>query len=386
MRIVDRTQLREGLLAARQYTNALLADLSDAQLAVPFSPVLNPFLWEYGHVAWFAEYFALRRAEDGTAERPSRLAAADRWYDSGKVAHAHRWSLDLPSREQTERYASAVLADVLAALDAADGSASALYPFQLVLYHEDMHAEAFTYMRHTVGLPMPQVLAASVLHDSSGAPVDDVAVPGGLFALGAPRGAGFVFDNEKWAHDVRIAPFSIAASLVSNGMFAAFVADGGYARDELWTDAGRAWRDAAGRRQPRDWRCAGAGWQLRWYDDWQPLAEDAPLRNVTAHEAQAYCRWAKRRLPTEAEWECAAVTGAIAPRGLWEWTASDFAPYPGFSADAYAEYSQPWFHTHRVLRGASFATPQRLHHPRFRNFYRPERDDIFAGFRTCAPG
>lgn len=376
--------MREGLLAARQYTKALLADLADEQLAVPRLPVVNPFLWEYGHVAWFTENFCLRWQGPGRPRRPSLLPDADRWYDSGKVAHEARWTLDLPDRVRTEAYVVQVLQATLAALARAADSDEGLYPFRLALYHEDMHAEAFACMRQSLGMPAPPLAQAGP--PDGGACAGDVELGGGAFALGSPVGAGFAFDNEKCSHEVYLAPFAISRRLVSNAEFAAFVADDGYRRDELWSAEGRRWRAASGRSLPRHWRHDGSGLAERLFDAWQPLRCAAPVRHVTVHEAEAYCRWSGRRLPGEAEWECAAASGAIGSLGLWEWTSSSFAPYPGFVADAYDEYSAPWFGTHRVLRGASFATPPRLHHPRFRNFFLPDRDDIFVGLRTCATG
>jgi iron(II)-dependent oxidoreductase len=181
--------------------------------------------------------------------------------------------------------------------------------------------------------------------------------------LGAKPADGFVFDNEKWAHEMTIAPFRIARSPVSNAQFLAFVEAGGAA--------------------PRYWKKQSGSWLERRFDRWLPLAPEEPVRHVSWHEAQAWCAWAKRRLPTEAEWECAS--SRLEYGQIWEWTSSTFAPYPGFDIDPYKEYSEPWFGTHKVLRGGSFATPRRLMRPTFRNFYTPERADIFAGFRTCAP-
>jgi iron(II)-dependent oxidoreductase len=144
----------------------------------------------------------------------------------------------------------------------------------------------------------------------------------------------------------------------------------------------------AGGPPPRYWRREGGAWRQRRFERWVPLAPHEPVVNASWDEAQAWCRWAGRRLPSEAEWAFAAANGAFAPRErtgrVWEWTASDFAPYPGFVADPYRDYSQPWFGSHKVLRGASFATPGRLARDAFRNFYTPERGDIFAGFRSCA--
>lgn len=383
VRTLDKAALDAGLRSAHEYTKALLADLPDQAMNVPQWPILNPFLWEVGHVGWFTENFCLRWRGAGVPRRPSMLADADRWYDSSNVAHDTRWSLDLPDRAQTEAYVQRVLDATLAALAKAKDQDGGLYLFRLALYHEDMHAEAFSYMRHTLGMPAPQPLALAGPPRCNAA-AGDVQLYGGHFNLGSAPGTAFVFDNEKWAHEVDIKPFTMARRLISNGEFADFIEDKGYGRDEFWTDEERAWREQTARAHPRDWRRDGGGWQERFYNQWQPLVADAPVCHVTAHEAQAYCRWAGRRLPTEAEWEYAAVSGAIGTLGLWEWTASKFVPYAGFSADAYADYSAPWFHTHRVLRGASFATPPRLQHPRFRNFFQPERDDIFVGIRTCA--
>ena len=137
--------------------------------------------------------------------------------------------------------------------------------------------------------------------------------------------------------------------------------------------------------QPAYWRRSEGAWEQRAFDRWEPLHPPAPMRHVTAYEAEAYCAWAGRRLPTESEWEFATLNGSIAwGDSVWEWTASPFAPYPGFRADAYRDYSEPWFHTHRSVRGGSKATTRRLVDPKFRNFYCPHRNDIFVGFRTAA--
>lgn len=383
MRELDREALAGALRDAREYTNAQLMDLDDTRWRVPYLAIINPPLWEYGHVGWFMERWCLRLRGDGSLG-PSLLADADRWYDSSNVPHATRWSLDLPDRRATTRYVTDVLARTLDALARADDSDAGLYYFRLSLYHEDMHGEAFAYTRHTLAYPAPHS-ARPRLPQANAA--DDRVVAGGPFDMGAPEGGrGFVFDNEKWSTRVQVAPFAIRRGLVTNAEFARFVDAGGYARLELWSDEGREWLRKTQRQHPRDWRRdTSGGGQERHFDRWAPLVEAAPVVHVTAFEAEAYCRWAGRRLPTEAEWECAAVQQAIDWGGsLWEWTATPFAPYAGFSADPYKDYSAPWFHTHRSVRGGSIVTRERMHHPRYRNFYLPDRDDVFVGFRTCA--
>jgi iron(II)-dependent oxidoreductase len=261
-------------------------------------------------------------------------------------------------------------------------------------------------------------------------------VPGGRWRLGSTATEGFIFDNEKWAHEVEIAPFRIAKAPVTNAEFAAFIESGGYRRREFWSAAGWAWRERLAAEQPVYWiKNDGGGWTWRRYDKVDELPPHAPVTFVNWYEAQAWCNWAKRRLPTEAEWEAAAVGEASAdgsrladgkrrwPWGdaapsseranldfafedpldvaacaagdsafecrqmagnVWEWTGSDFVPFAGFAADPYEDYSQPWFNTRKVLRGGSFATSARIARPSYRNFFTPERNDVIAGFRTCA--
>ncbi len=356
----------------------------------------NPFLWEVGPVGWFMEHWCLRWRGADRALAPPRLAHGDRWYDSSNVPHDSRWDLDLPTRAATLAYLADVLAATLTALARVDDSDRGLYSFRLALYHEDMHGEAFAITRQTLGHPAPAV--AHLLEDvaapaepgpaaSLGAAniVRDIEFAGGDFEMGmADDQRGFVFDNERCRQAIALAPFAIASRPTTQGEFLAFVADGGYARPELWSDEGRRWRSEHSSGRPRYWREWHGRWEARVFDRWTALDPDAPVTHITAHEAHAFCTWAGRRLPSEAEWECAAVAGAIVAAGVWEWTATSFAPYAGFSAAPYRDYSQPWFHTHRSVRGASRFTRARLRHPRYRNFYLPQRDDIFVGFRTCA--
>ena len=434
---------------ARQRTCDLIADLADDQLLGPQLAIVNPLLWEIGHIAWFQEKWVLRHA----AGLPPIRADGDALYDSAAIPHDVRWDLFLPTREQTLAYLKTVRERVLERLLRHDLSPDDIYFTLLSVFHEDMHAEAIVYTRQTLGYPAPSNprLAATQSRALDSGALDsgalnppprlqgDAEIPGGTFLLGATRDEPFVFDNEKWAHSVEVRPFAIARTAVTQAEFAAFVDEGGYREQRWWSNDGWQWREQARTDHPVYWQRETAGrWLRRNYDQCIPLEPARPVLHVNWYEAEAYCRWARRRLPTEAEWETAAAsdaagegeaTGNLARRkrrfpwgdapptslhanldgratgcldvnalpagdsacgcrqmmgNAWEWTVSDFLPYPGFVADPYKEYSQPWFGSHKVLRGGCWATSARLLRNTWRNFYRPDRRDVWAGFRTCA--
>jgi gamma-glutamyl hercynylcysteine S-oxide synthase len=378
--------LEHALVDARDRTFRMLAGLAPEQWHVPYHSDINPPRWEFGHVAWFSEWWVLREAHwnargEIVTQHPSMLSGTDAWFDSGRIAHTDRWTLDFAPFAELRDYAQAVLDGVRVKLRTAD--AHTLYAIRLALFHEDMHGEALAYMRQTLDYPRPATPGVPALQSAD----DDVRIPAGTFIRGSPSDEGFVFDNEKWANRVELPESVISRHCVSNARFAEFVEAGGYREPRWWSDEGRAWLKEAGIRQPRRWTKTANTWAHRWFGRCEPLPLDLPVCHVNAHEAEAWCRWAGRRLPGEAEWERAATLDLIDWGGsVWEWTADAFTPYPGFAADAYRDYSQPWFHTHRSVRGGSFVSQPRMHHPRYRNFYLPHRDDIFVGFRSCAAG
>jgi ergothioneine biosynthesis protein EgtB len=350
---------------------------------VPLLRTINPPSWELGHIAWFAEWFILREATSShrlDALRGSLLTCGDDLFDSATVAHRSRWTLDLLSSGALKTYCHEVLDRTLDKLSRVANTDAALYPYRLALAHEDMHGEAFLITLQTLGVTAPAQENARMP-----APTQ-IAFPGATLSMGNTPASGFAFDNEVGPHAVRIAPFSIDATLISNAQYLDFVGDGGYQDSQFWSVQGRAWLMQQERSAPRHWQRGASGWQTVIFGRPSTLSPHDPVRHINLYEAQAYCAWAGRRLATEAEWEYAALSAhpGFFWGQLWEWTASPFDPYPGFVAGPYRDYSEPWFGTHQVLRGASFATPARLRSPRMRNFYTPERDDIFAGLRTCA--
>ena len=448
-------QLASALQEGRARPLELIADLTDEQMIGPRLPIVNPLRWEIGHVGWFQEYWILRHFGK---ESPTRREA-DTLYDSARVAHDTRWDLPLPSKADTLAYIQTILDRVLEKRGTSGPEASGgaerydeAYFIRLALVHEYMHAEAMTYTRQTLGYAPPKI---GIVQDKSaavqaGAPEKqeevlghskpsrgDAEIPGGTFFLGSTSDVAFVFDNEQWAHATSVKPFRMARTALSNAEFAAFVDDGGYQRPDLWTEDGWRWRETARAEHPVYWQEQANGrWLRRDFNAWVPLEASRPVLHVNWYEADAYCRWAGRRLPTETEWEMAASAepspdgrsitthkrlfpwGDEAPTpgranldwhamgcadvdalpagdsafgcrqmigNVWEWTATDFGPYPGFSPGPYREYSAPWFGDHKVLRGGCWVTRSGLIRNNYRNFYQPHRRDVWGGFRTCAP-
>lgn len=432
------SDILEALQEARTRTLDLVADLDDQQMMGPRLRIVNPLRWEIGHVAFFQEFWNLRHFRG----RPPIIANSDALYDSARVAHDTRWDLPLPSLSDTISFMQHVLDQVIdlnqSSSDKVIEGYDQNYFLELALFHEQMHAEAITYTRQTLGYSAPKFRAKAVLStdERDSAPVKgDARIPGGRFTLGSKEGSGFVFDNELSQHEVHVKPFEISRTAVTQGEFAEFVRDEGYRRPDLWSENGWLWRESQNAEHPVYWlREPNGSWLRRQFDQSVKLEERKAMLHVNWFEAEAYCRWAGRRLPTEAEWEMAASCesadgigvkdykrkypwGDQIPsldranldwRGMgcidvdklplsdsafgcrqmignsWEWTSTDFYGYPRFRPGPYKEYSEPWFGDHKVLRGGCWATRSSMIRNTYRNFYTPDRRDVWAGFRTCA--
>ncbi len=385
-RLLSGNALADALRESRARTWALVDDLTPVQWLPPYQAGVNPVAWELAHLAWFAEFWVLRGPHSRDAQgyalahKAPRFSGPDALFDSARLAHAARWVEKMPARaelESTMRFQlEACINDIGSAND------SSLYFHRLALFHEDMHGEALCWMRSALGYPAPVDAKMPLLP-----PGRRLTLAAGEVELGFSKNApGFAFDNERAGKTVCFTDFEIDSSPVSAGEYARFVEAGGYNRAEYWPGAAGIWRTQFNVPHPGTWRSNAGEWQTRWFDQWVPLSAREPAMHLNAYEAQAYCLWAGRRLPSAAEWEHAAREHNEFEWGhsVWEWTADTFAPYPGFVPGPYREYSEPWFGNHRELRGGAFATHTRMHNPRYRNFFLPHRSDIFSGFRTVA--
>jgi len=374
VRIAGAADLAQALPAARADTLATFDVYADALahsgMAVPRAAGLNPPLWELGHIGWFQAWWTLRNPQRSRGHQADPAATRlpqprDALYDSSRAAQATRWDLLLPDAASLQAELADQLQACLTLLTRTPAQTDALYFFRLVLLHEDMHHEAALYMAQALGLPVtdprwqPQPLSGPrrLLH-----------LGGGPWQLGHTPEVGFAFDNECGVQLHELTDYAIDDRVLTWADYLPFVESVG----------------AVG--VPRYLRQVDGEWQVWRWGRWQPLDINLPACHLSQPEALAWCLWAGRRLPTEAEWEHAALTQPERFRwgAVWEWTATEFAPYPGFEPHPYCDYSAPWFDGRPVLRGASFGTQPRLHHPRYRNFFTADRTDIFAGFRTCA--
>lgn len=369
-----RDALARALRDSRADTLATFAAYERAlpALGVPQRDELNPPLWELGHIGWFQAWWLQRnpqrglglRADPEVARLPAEPADAESLYHSSRVAHDSRWALPLPDAAATRDHLRRQLDHTLALLADTPETDEALYFFRLALLHEDMHHEAALYMAQALGIPVDDPRWQPARLPDPGAPL---RFGSGRWRLGSSAGLGFAFDNELGAHDVEVPAFEIDAQVLRWAEYLPFV-------------------EATGAAAPRYLRRVDDGWQQMRHGAWQALDLTQAACHLTQHEALAWCRWAGRRLPTEAEWERAAISAPDRFRWgeVWEWTASPFAPYPGFEPHPYRDYSAPWFDGRPVLRGASFMTQPRMRHPRYRNYFPPGRNDVPAGLRSCA--
>ncbi|MDW3094499.1 MAG: selenoneine synthase SenA [Gammaproteobacteria bacterium] len=433
MALVSPEDLILQLTDARARTCALIDQLSEEQLMGPRLPTINPLRWEIGHAAYFYEFWILR---NHFKESPL-ISGIDELFDSIHIPHESRWDLKLPTMSDTIKYMQQVKDRVVYYLSNGQQDPTRDYLTQYAIFHEDMHCEAFTYTRQTLEYPEPKISLEGATKDEIEIVFGDASIPGGKFFLGAEKSDNFVFDNEKWSHEQIVKPFKISKLAVTNEEFERFVNLDGYKEREYWCESGWEWLIKNNINHPVYWRIDNDTntWHVRLFDKWKRLNAKSAVVNINWYEANAYCKWAKRRLPTELEWEVAAsaipsddglslkrkkrffpwgndplrsdhanfngerlgpvnvnakATGdsAFGCRqmlgNVWEWTSSVFSPYPDFTPDMYEDYSQPLFGKTRVLRGGCWATRGRLMRNSWRNYYGPERNDVFAGFRTCA--
>jgi iron(II)-dependent oxidoreductase len=390
----------------------------------------RPIIWHLAHMGAFEGYWLLQKL-CGQAPLDERY---ERVFDPIRTPREE--SKDLPSRREMEGYLLRVRGGVLAALDRFDFNdtdplKAGGYIFQLVLEHERQHQETLCYLFQLLDpstKARPDHLSPAAFDGTTAAAGVMVSIPAGAFLLGAPWDS-FAYDNERPAHEVTLPAFRIARAPVTNGEYARFVEEGGYERREFWTEEGWQWREKEGWQCPLSWRREGGAWVARGMFDEGELRVDHPVTGVSWFEAEAYARFAGKRLPTEAEWERAASWDISSgskrryawgdeppddaranygrrhwgttpvgrhPRGasaagcldmtgnVWEWTSTPFESFPGFEPYPYPEYSQEWFDgDHRVLKGGSWATSASVLRTSFRNFFRRPFRIAFAGLRLA---
>ncbi|MDX2682932.1 ergothioneine biosynthesis protein EgtB [Streptomyces soliscabiei] len=422
-----RARVLASLTTARERTTLLTSCVEEPDLTAQHSPLMSPLVWDLAHIGNQEELWLLRAVAGREAMRPE----IDGLYDAFEHSRAERPSLPLLPPAEARRYAAEVRGRVMDVLESADFQGTRLteagFAFGMIAQHEQQHDETML-ITHQLRTG-PQALTAP---DPDPVPLftgpSEVLVPGGPFTMGT-SGEPWALDNERPAHQREVAAFHIDTTPVTNAAYQAFIEDGGYDEECWWTKEGWAHIRGHGIHAPLFWRRDGGQWLRRRFGVTEVVPPDEPVLHVCWYEADAYARWAGRRLPTEPEWEKAArfdpVTGGSmrypwgdadpgpehanlgqrhlrpAPAGsypagesplgirqligdVWEWTADDFLPYPGFRMFPYKEYSEVFFGPeYKVLRGGSFAVDPVACRGTFRNWDYPIRRQIFSGFRTA---
>jgi iron(II)-dependent oxidoreductase len=397
-----RDRLSVALMDARNHTLQRLGSF-ERQFAdrPPMTRVdpMSPPAWLAGHVGWLAEYWIARnpqrtlgpRAAAGGVRTASAEPAADAWFDPRLVPPAQRWSTELPEPAALRAYLLESVETTLELLERAEDTDDGLYFYRMALFHEDLRCEELVVLAQAAGISLGIALPAAVAARSP------VVLPARQWTLGWSE-AGFALDVERGRTPVAVPEFEIDAQPVSWAQFVEFIDDGGYDRPELWHPEGWAWLQRAsegeGRRGPRHVEqigvASGAVLQTMFGKPTR-MSGTQPVLHVTWWEADAWARWAGRRLPAEAEWEIAAVH-AVRQGFRWgdvrEWTAGTLRPWPGFEPAPWAVHAEldatAVFGQARVQRGASFAMRGRMKHSKARWWAMPERDEGFVGFRTCS--
>ncbi len=394
-RIADRTA--DDLMAFRVVRAAMpiLAEgLGPEDLAAQSMPDCSPGKWHLAHTSWFFEAMILGEEPGYQPVDPRFQTLFNSYYEAlgPRVDRPARGLMTRPSLDEVLAYRREVDRRMTRWLGEGPTDARRLYLFTLGLHHDQQHQELFL-------MDLLNLMARSPL-DPRAYPAEPRSRPpqralggttrfdGGLVEIGH-GGAGFAFDNEGPAHRVWLEPYALANDLVSNADWVAFIADGGYARPELWLSDGWSTVQAEAWDAPLYWRRDGDGWTTMGLTGRAPLDPAAAVRHISFYEADAYARWAGKRLPTEAEWEhavrCRPEAFSNAFGEVWQWTASAYAPYPGFrpTEGTASEYNGKFMANQMVLRGSSFATPEGHARVSYRNFFYPHQRWAFTGLRLA---
>ena len=382
----DTRAIATELERARRRTDELLAPLADDELGRQVSPLMSPLVWDYAHIGHFEELWLLREL----GGEPPAHADHDDVYDAFAHARAERATLPILAPADARAFVADVRRRVLLGLDgpsarSGDRLLEGGFVFGLVVQHELQHVETMTQTLQLGGLPGPAP-GRPPLVTATG----DLLVEGGRYVVGTDD-EPWAYDNERPAREVEVEPFRIDRGLVTNAEYAEFVDAGGYDDRAAWTDDGWEWRTTERAVAPLYWSRDGAAHARERFGTVEPVPASEPVQHVSWYEADAFARWAGKRLPTEHEWEVAArVSGDELEHlqgAVWQWTASPFLGHPGFAAFPYPEYSEVFFgDDYRVLRGGSWVTDPVVARPTFRNWDYRERRQIFSGIRCARDG